>query len=94
MPLANKNMQTIEIEENLMEEICEAAKFEEKSCSDYVNAALRAALHKTENKRLEPERLERHRKSYEEFPQELDDSDEEWEHWRKMYEKFEQRSEK
>lgn len=88
-----KAMQFIELEENLMAEICEAATFEDKSCSEYVNAALREALQKTVNKRLEPEKIKRHKESYEKYPQELDDSDEEWEHWRKVYEKFE-RSEK
>ena len=93
-PLTKKAMQVIEIEESLMAEICEAANFEEKSCSDYVNIALREALRKTENKRLDPEKIKRFKESYEKYPQELDDSDEEWEHWRKAYEKFEQRSAK
>jgi len=84
-------MQVIEIEDKLMAEICEAANFEGKSCSEFVNAAFLEALRKTEYKRLEPERIRRHKESYEKFPQELDDSDEEWEHWRKVYEEFERR---
>ncbi|HSK70101.1 MAG TPA: hypothetical protein VK892_00290 [Pyrinomonadaceae bacterium] len=83
----------IKIEEGLMAEICEAADFEQKSCSEYINSALRAALQNTERKRREPEAVRRFKESYEKFPQELDDSDEEWEYWRKQYEKFE-RSEK
>lgn len=73
-----------------MAEICEAANFEEKSCSEYVNAVLREALKKYQKER---EIARQYAEAYTKFPQELDDSDEEWEHWRKAYEKFE-RSEK
>lgn len=88
--LINKKiMQVLEIEEKLMTEICEAADFENKTCSEYVNSALKDALRKTENRRLEPEREKRHRESYEKFPQELDDSEEEWAYWQKVYEESE-----
>lgn len=89
----HKAMQVIEIEENLMAEICEAANFEDKSCEEYVNSALREALRNTDNQRLLPEKIRRFKESYEKYPQELDDSEEEWAHWRKVYDEFE-RSEK
>ncbi len=82
-------MQILEIEENLMTEVCEAANFEEKTCSEYVKSALETALKKTKHRRLAPEREKRHRESYEKFPQELDDSEEEWAYWRKIYEESE-----
>ncbi len=82
-------MQIIEIEDSLMTEICEAASLEKKTCSEYINSALKDALKKTENKRLDPEKLKRFEESYKKFPQELDDRNEEWEYWQKEYEKFE-----
>ncbi len=85
---------TIEIDDALLSELQKAAEFEDKPISDYVEQALREALRKTENKRLLPEKIRRHKESYEKFPQELDDSDEEWEHWRKAYEKMEQQEAK
>jgi len=94
-----KNMQvieekTIEIDDALLVELQKAAEFEQKTVSDYVDEALHAALKATENKRLLPEKIRKHKESYEKFPQDLDDSEEEWEHWRKQYEEFEKRSEK
>ncbi len=80
-------MQVIEIEDNLMAEICEAANFEEKSCSEYVHAVLGEALRKY---RKEKQIAQQYAESYAKFPQELDDSDEEFEHWRKVFEEFEQ----
>lgn len=85
---------TIEIDDALLLELRQAAEFEQKTVSDYINEALRSALKSTENRRLLPEKIRKFKESYEKFPQELDDSEEEWEHWRKEYEKFEQRSEK
>ncbi|MEP7211836.1 MAG: hypothetical protein ABI791_02095 [Acidobacteriota bacterium] len=82
-------MQVIEVEEDLLAEICEAANFEGKSCAEYVSRALREALRETENLRLMPEKIQRHKESYEKYPQELDDSEEEWAYWRKVYEEFE-----
>ena len=79
----------IEIDETLLIEIEDAAEFEQKSLEDYVNSALRVALKRTENKRNLPEKIRQCKESYEKFPQELDDSEEEWEHWRKVYEKIE-----
>lgn len=79
-------MQVIEIEDSLMNEVCEAATFEEKSCSEYVNKVLREALGRYRKERKIAEQFE---ESYRKFPQELDDSDEEFEHWRKVYEKLE-----
>jgi len=87
-------MQVIEIEESLMTEVCEAANFEDKSCSEYIKGALHEALRRTENKRLEPEKIARTIESFRKFPQEFDDSDEEFEHWRKVYGEFERSSEK
>lgn len=81
--------QKIEIDETLLTEIEEAAKFEHQTLLDYVNSALRDALKKTENRRLMPEKIRKFKESYEKFPAELDDSEEEWEHWRKAYEKSE-----
>ena len=86
-------MQILEIDDKLMAEICEAANFEGKSCAEYVKSALREAVRSTENQRLLPEKIERFNKSYEAYPHDLDDSEEEWAHWRKVYEEFE-RSEK
>lgn len=79
-------MQVVQIDESLLPEICEAANFEEKTCSDYVNNVLREALRKY---RKEKEVSRMYAESYRKFPQELDDSDEEYEHWRKVYEKLE-----
>ena len=84
----------IEIDAALLFDLQKAAEFENKPTLEYINEALREALRKTENKRLEPEKIKRFKESYEKFPQELDDSNEEWEHWNKVYEKSEQRSEK
>ncbi len=86
MPLANKNMQTIEIEESLMEEICEAAKFEEKSCSEYINQALLKAIKKY---RREKQIAGQYAEAYKRFPQELDDSDEEFARWKEIFERSE-----
>jgi hypothetical protein len=84
----------IEIDAALLFDLQKAAEFENKLVLEYINEALREALRKTENKRLEPEKIKQFRESYEKFPQELDDSNEEWEHWNKVYEKSKQRSEK
>ncbi len=83
--------QKIEIDKTLLTEIEEAAEFEQKSLEDYVDFALRTALKRTENIRLKPERDRKCKESYEKFPAELDDSDEEWAYWAKQYEKWEQK---
>ena len=85
---------TIEIDDALLVELQKAAEFEQKTVSDYVDEALRAALKATENRRQLPEKIRKYKESYEKFPAELDDSEEEWEHWRKQYEEFKKRSEK
>ncbi len=79
-------MQVIEIEENLMAEICEAAKFEEKSCAEYINEALLKAI---KMYRREKQVAEQYAKAYGEFPQELDDSDEEFAKWKEIFERSE-----
>ena len=79
-------MQTIEIEENLMAEICEAANFEEKSCSEYINEALLKAV---KNYRREKQIGQKYADAYTRFPQELDDSDEEFAKWKEIIERSE-----
>lgn len=79
-------MQVIEIEENLMAEICEAANFEEKSCSEFINEALLKAV---KIYRREKQVAEQYAKAYGEFPQELDYSDEEFEKWKEIFERSE-----
>ncbi|MBC7796203.1 MAG: hypothetical protein H7Z37_04930 [Pyrinomonadaceae bacterium] len=83
-------MQTVEIEDSMMAEICEAAKFEEKSCNEYIHRVLLEAIERTQLKRREPEAVKQYIESYEKFPQEIEISDEESQHWQKVYEKFEQ----
>jgi hypothetical protein len=63
----------IEINKMLLAEIEEAAEFEQKSLEDYVDFALRIALKRTENKRLEPEKVRRFNESYEKFPDQPND---------------------
>ena len=79
-------MQTIEIEESLMEEICEAANFEEKSCSEYINEALLRAIKKY---RREKQISQQYADAYGRFPQELDNSDEEFAKWKEIFERSE-----
>jgi len=79
-------MQVIEIEENLMAEICEAAKFEEKSCAEYINQALLRAV---KIYRREKKIAEQYAEAYKRFPQELDDSDEEFAKWKDVFERSE-----
>lgn len=79
----------IELDDVLLLELQKAAEFEGKTISDYVDEALRQALKKTENNRLMPEKIRKFEESYKKFPPELDDSEAEWEHWRKQHENFE-----
>ena len=79
-------MQTIEIEENLMSEICEAANFEEKSCSEYINEALLKAV---KAYRREKQIGQKYAEAYKRFPQELDDGDEEFAKWKEIFERSE-----
>ncbi len=76
-------MQVIEIEESLLEEICEAASFEEKSCSEYINEALLRAI---KTYRREKQIAEQYAEAYGRFPQELDNSDEEFAKWKEIFE--------
>jgi hypothetical protein len=79
-------MQVIEIEENSMAEICEAANFEEKSCAEYINEALLRAI---KIYRREKQVSGQYAKAYREFPQEIDDSDEEFAKWKEIFERSE-----
>ena len=79
-------MQTIEIEDNLMAEICEAANFEEKTCSEYINETLLRAIKKY---RREKQIGQRYAEAYRKFPPELDDSDEEFAKWKEIFERSE-----
>ena len=79
-------MQTIEIEENLLAEICEAANFEEKSCSEFINETLLKAIKKY---RREKQIGQQYAEAYRRFPQELDDSDEEFAKWKEIFERSE-----
>ena len=82
-----KFMQVVEIEENLMAEICKAANFEGKTCSEYINKALQDAVR---SYRQEKKVSEMYEKAYADSPQELDSDDAEIEHWKKVYDKWEQ----
>jgi uncharacterized protein (DUF1778 family) len=83
-----KDMQVIEhkieIDEMLLAEIEEAAEFEHKTSSDYVNEILLGALKKY---RKDKEIAHRYKEAYTKFPQELDDSDEEFAKWQEVYER-------
>jgi uncharacterized protein (DUF1778 family) len=83
-----KDMQVIEhkieIDEMLLAEIEEAAEFEHKTSSDYVNEILLGALKKF---RKDKEIAHRYKEAYTKFPQELDDSDEEFAKWQEVYDR-------
>ena len=80
-------MQVIEIEENLMAEICEAANFEGKTCSEYINNTLQDAVR---SYRREKKVSEVYKKAYTDLPQELDSDEAENDHWKTVYDKWEQ----
>lgn len=82
----SKAMPTIEIEDNLMTEICEAAKLEEKSCSEYINDALLATVKKY---RRDKKIAEKYAETYQRFPQELAESEEEFAKWKEIFERSE-----
>jgi metal-responsive CopG/Arc/MetJ family transcriptional regulator len=79
--------QKIEIDKTLLAEIEEAAEFVHKTSSEFVNEVLLKSLKRY---RRDKEIAQRYKEAYGKFPQELDDSEEEWEHWRKEYQKWEQ----
>jgi Arc/MetJ family transcription regulator len=79
--------QRIEIDETLLAEIEEAAEFVDKTSSEFVNEALLKSLKRY---RRDKEIAQRYKEAYGKFPQELDDSEEEWEYWRNEYQKWEQ----
>ena len=79
-------MKTIEIEETLMAEICEAANFEGKDCLEFINGALLDAIKKYHR---EKQVGQQYAEAYRRFPQELDDSDEEFSKWKEIFERSE-----
>ena len=72
---------TIELEDSVMTEICEAAQFEEKTCAQYVEEALQSALGKRRKQLAtnltDEEKAQRTLESYRQIPQQQ----EEYEVW-------------
>jgi hypothetical protein len=66
-------MPTMEIEENLILEINEAAKDANKTPVDFVNSSLREALHKTKQKTADKAKVQKFIESYQKVPQKTDE---------------------
>lgn len=67
----------IVIDKNLTPRIIEAAKYENKSPTEFVDAVLRETLQKLENRKTDEDKVKRFVESYEKFPQQP----EEYEIW-------------
>jgi metal-responsive CopG/Arc/MetJ family transcriptional regulator len=63
----------IEIDKKLTPKIIEAARLENKSPSEFVNATLRETLQKVKNRETDEEKVKRFIESYEKFPQQPDE---------------------
>ena len=68
------------IDEKLTPKIIEAARLENKSPSECVNATLRETLQKVRNQETDEEKVKRFVESYEKFPQQP----EEYEDWEEV----------
>jgi metal-responsive CopG/Arc/MetJ family transcriptional regulator len=66
-------MMQIVIDENLTPRIVEAARLENKSPSEFVNATLRETLQKVESLKTNKEKVKRFIESYKKFPQQSDE---------------------
>lgn len=65
----HKPMQIVEIEDGLVAKINEAAKSENKSLTEFVNASLRETLNRKNRQRSDEEKLKRFADSYKKAPQ-------------------------
>jgi negative regulator of replication initiation len=71
-------MPTIEIEEELIAEITNAAKNVNKSPSDFLNSTLRKIFKPSKSKASDEEKVKAYIESYKKFPQTIEESTE-WE---------------